>query len=71
MTSGEAPDRVPQEHKASAPRAVGCFVLTISDSKTYIAAGIRGPSFNVRPDIRRKPLSMWTSNGGHSARSVG
>jgi len=34
MTSGEAPDRVPQEHKASAPRAVGCFVLTISDSKT-------------------------------------
>jgi len=34
MSSGEAPDRVPQEHKTSAPRAVGCFVLTISDSKT-------------------------------------
>lgn len=28
------PDSVPQEHKASAPRAIGCFVLTISDSKT-------------------------------------
>lgn len=27
-------DAVPQEHKAQAPRAVGCFVLTISDSKT-------------------------------------
>ena len=27
-------DRVPQEHKASAPRSIGCFVLTISDSKT-------------------------------------
>jgi molybdenum cofactor biosynthesis protein B len=29
-----AADRVPQEHKATAPRAIGCFVLTISDSKT-------------------------------------
>ena len=29
-----AADAVPQEHKASAPRSVGCFVLTISDSKT-------------------------------------
>ena len=27
-------DAVPQEHKAGAPRSVGCFVLTISDSKT-------------------------------------
>jgi molybdenum cofactor biosynthesis protein B len=27
-------DAVPREHKAQAPRAVGCFVLTISDSKT-------------------------------------
>ncbi|HYB69365.1 MAG TPA: molybdenum cofactor biosynthesis protein B [Candidatus Bathyarchaeia archaeon] len=27
-------DRVPREHKATAPRAIGCFVLTISDSKT-------------------------------------
>jgi molybdenum cofactor biosynthesis protein B len=25
---------VPEEHKATAPRAIGCFVLTISDSKT-------------------------------------
>jgi molybdenum cofactor biosynthesis protein B len=28
------PDAVPAEHKANAPRAIGCFVLTISDSKT-------------------------------------
>lgn len=28
------PDRVPLEHKATAPRSIGCFVLTISDSKT-------------------------------------
>jgi len=28
------PDSVPQEHRATAPRAIGCFVLTISDSKT-------------------------------------
>jgi len=28
------PDRVPREHRANAPRAIGCFVLTISDSKT-------------------------------------
>ena len=27
-------DRVPLEHRATAPRAIGCFVLTISDSKT-------------------------------------
>ena len=27
-------DAVPQEHKARAPASVGCFVLTISDSKT-------------------------------------
>ena len=27
-------DSVPQEHKAQAPASVGCFVLTISDSKT-------------------------------------
>ena len=27
-------DSVPKSHKASAPRSVGCFVLTISDSKT-------------------------------------
>ncbi len=32
----EAPpsDAVPREHKAHAPRSIGCFVLTISDSKT-------------------------------------
>jgi molybdopterin adenylyltransferase len=27
-------DSVPQEHRAHAPASVGCFVLTISDSKT-------------------------------------
>jgi molybdenum cofactor biosynthesis protein B len=27
-------DATPREHKASAPTSVGCFVLTISDSKT-------------------------------------
>ena len=27
-------DAVPQEHKSHAPASVGCFVLTISDSKT-------------------------------------
>ena len=34
MTEPGAPDRVPLEHRANAPRAIGCFVLTISDSKT-------------------------------------
>jgi molybdopterin adenylyltransferase len=28
-------DQVPREHRASAPRAAGCFVLTVSDSKTH------------------------------------
>jgi len=28
-------DAVPLEHKAHAPASVGCFVLTISDSKTF------------------------------------
>jgi molybdenum cofactor biosynthesis protein B len=28
------PDAVPAEHKATAPRSIGCFVLTVSDSKT-------------------------------------
>lgn len=27
-------DSTPREHKANAPRSVGCFVLTISDTKT-------------------------------------
>jgi len=27
-------DAVPKDHKANAPRSIGCFVLTISDSKT-------------------------------------
>jgi len=27
-------DSVPREHRATAPRSIGCFVLTISDSKT-------------------------------------
>ena len=34
MSDPGGADRVPQEHKATAPRAIGCFVLTISDSKT-------------------------------------
>ncbi len=34
MTEADQPDRVPREHKATAPRAIGCFILTISDSKT-------------------------------------
>jgi molybdenum cofactor biosynthesis protein B len=29
-----APDSTPLEHKASAPRSVGCWVLTVSDTKT-------------------------------------
>jgi molybdenum cofactor biosynthesis protein B len=33
MTEPSA-DAVPREHKAHAPRSIGCFVLTISDSKT-------------------------------------
>ena len=28
------PDSTPLEHKATAPRAVGCWVLTVSDTKT-------------------------------------
>ena len=28
------PDATPREHKATAPRRVGCFVLTVSDTKT-------------------------------------
>ena len=32
--STSRPDGVPLEHKATSPRAIGCFVLTISDSKT-------------------------------------
>lgn len=34
MTAAPRPDSVPQEHKATAPRSIGCFVLTVSDSKT-------------------------------------
>ena len=34
MTSTLPSDAVPREHKATAPRSIGCFVLTISDSKT-------------------------------------
>jgi molybdenum cofactor biosynthesis protein B len=29
-----ASDATPREHKATAPRTVGCFVLTVSDTKT-------------------------------------
>jgi molybdenum cofactor biosynthesis protein B len=32
--SGARPDSVPREHRATAPRSIGCFVLTVSDSKT-------------------------------------
>src|SRR5437899_4196795 len=28
------PDSTPLEHKATAPRTIGCWVLTISDTKT-------------------------------------
>ncbi len=28
------PASTPREHKATAPRSIGCFVLTISDTKT-------------------------------------
>jgi len=34
VTETPRADAVPQEHRAHAPRSVGCFVLTISDSKT-------------------------------------
>ena len=34
MTETSRADVVPSEHRAHAPRSVGCFVLTISDSKT-------------------------------------
>jgi molybdenum cofactor biosynthesis protein B len=34
MTEARRPDSVPVEHRATAPRSIGCFVLTISDSKT-------------------------------------
>ncbi len=32
--SAATPDSVPQEHRSTAPRSAGCFVLTISDTKT-------------------------------------
>jgi molybdenum cofactor biosynthesis protein B len=32
--SAARPDATPHEHRAAAPRAVGCFVLTVSDTKT-------------------------------------
>jgi molybdenum cofactor biosynthesis protein B len=34
VTETGRPDAVPREHRATAPRSIGCFVLTISDSKT-------------------------------------
>jgi molybdenum cofactor biosynthesis protein B len=34
VTEGSRPDSVPLEHRATAPRSIGCFVLTISDTKT-------------------------------------
>lgn len=35
-TPGATPPATPAEHKAHAPQAVPCFVLTISDSKTEV-----------------------------------
>jgi molybdenum cofactor biosynthesis protein B len=34
MTDTPPADSVPREHKATAPRSIGCFVLTMSDTKT-------------------------------------
>jgi molybdenum cofactor biosynthesis protein B len=34
LTETPRPDSVPMEHRATAPVSIGCFVLTISDSKT-------------------------------------
>src|SRR5262249_20275013 len=34
MTEARRPDAVPAEHRATAPRSIGCYVLTISHSKT-------------------------------------
>ena len=34
MSQERAPDSVAVEHKATSPKSIGCFVLTISDSKT-------------------------------------
>ena len=52
----EAPpsDAVPREHKAHAPRFIGCFVLTISDSKT--------PETDTSGALIREMLAK----GGHS-----
>jgi len=34
MTDNPPADSVPREHKATAPRSIGCFVLTMSDTKS-------------------------------------
>lgn len=34
MSSPPAPDAVPADHRSTAPRSIGCFVLTVSDTKT-------------------------------------
>jgi molybdopterin adenylyltransferase len=34
LSSVSTPDSTPLEHKATAPRSVGCWVLTVSDTKT-------------------------------------
>ena len=34
MSEAPRADSVPREHRATAPTSIGCFVLTISDSKT-------------------------------------
>jgi molybdenum cofactor biosynthesis protein B len=43
------PDRTPLEHKASAPRSIGCWVLTVSDTKT--------PETDTSGQLIRKLLS--------------
>jgi molybdenum cofactor biosynthesis protein B len=43
------PDSTPLEHKASAPRSIGCWVLTVSDTKT--------PETDTSGQLIRKLLS--------------
>jgi molybdopterin adenylyltransferase len=54
MKEGPPPDAVPREHRSTAPRSIGCFVLTISDSKT--------PDTDTSGDLIRKLLG----EAGHS-----
>jgi molybdenum cofactor biosynthesis protein B len=47
------PDSTPLEHKATAPRSIGCWVLTVSDTKT--------PETDTSGQLIRKLLG----DGGH------